>query len=261
MGDAQHYIKAAGDIRMPRIIKWHLEYPNEKLEESRRPYIGLQEFRFANERSKKESLDTAYINIDIRSYNAEKAKNLIILGDINKSDAGFRFLAIDTSASGYRMPFEEEWFFLMRAGASTRYYWGDQEDSLTVSRYAWVNPIGLKPVAQLLPNKFGLYDMVGMTKELIMAYYSDANPYYGFSTPYNGQCPECDFMWKTRPVWESMRMPPEKKCVIRKNKKREPEMKCVDIEQKPRLVLEKINYYDGFRLLRKTPKLHKMEKL
>jgi hypothetical protein len=260
MGDAQHYIKAAGDIRIYEYV-WDLVYPNEKLEESRRPCIDGQNFRFANERSKKEGLDTAYIGIDIRSYNAEKAKNLIILGDINKSDAGFKFLAIDTSASGYRLPFEEEWFFLMRAGASTRYYWGDQEDSLTVSRYAWVNPVGLKPVAQLLPNKFGLYDMVGMTNERVMAYYSDEPSYYSFSSPFNGQCPECDFMWKTRAAREEMRMPPFiKKCVLRKNEKREPEETCVDIEQKPRLVLEKANY-DGFRLLRKTPKLHKLEKL
>jgi hypothetical protein len=259
MEDAQYYLKSSNIIK-PKIIKWDMVYQNEKFEESRRPYIGGQEFRFANERSKKEGLDTAYINIDIRNHNIENTRNLIILGDIKSVNAGNIFLAIDTSASGYRLPFEEEWFFLMRAGSSMRYYWGDEEDSLKVSRYAWINPVGLKPVAQLLPNKFGLYDMVGIASEGVVTHYSSSTFYYDFSTSFSGQCPECHFMRETRAVMKAMRMPPfTTKCTLKRNEIGEPEEKCVDIEPKPRSVSEKVNF-NSFRLLRKTPKLQKLEK-
>ncbi|MDR0517394.1 MAG: formylglycine-generating enzyme family protein [Fibromonadaceae bacterium] len=263
MGDAQYYLKTCG-IRMPK-YRWDMVYPNEKLEESRMPYIGGQDVRFANERSKKEGLDTAYISIDIRNYNIKDAKNHILLGDTNAVDASYSFLLIDTSASGYRLPYKEEWFFLMRAGASTRYYWGDKEDSLKVSRYAWVNPVGLKPVAQLLPNRFGLYDMVGMTDETIITSYSYVangiyHNYHGFASSFGGKCPECYFMRETRTVTKVMKTPPfTMKCVLKKNEMDEPEEKCVEIEQKPRLMNEKVNF-SGFRLVRKTPKLHKLEK-
>jgi hypothetical protein len=264
MGDAQHYLKAS-NITKPKIIKWDMVYQNEKFEESRRPYIGGQEFRFANERSKKEGLDTAYIMVDLRSYNLKNAKNHILLGDTNAADAGNIFLLIDTLASGYRLPYREEWFFLMRAGSSTRYYWGDEEDSLKVSRYAWVNPVGLKPVAKLLPNKFGLYDMVGMADETIMTHYSYAANgvyynYHDFTSSFGGKCPECHFMRETRTAMEGMRIPPlARECTLRRNEMGEPEEKCVDIEPKPSLVAEKANF-GSFRLLRKTPKLHKLEK-
>ncbi|GHV12305.1 hypothetical protein AGMMS49938_04580 [Fibrobacterales bacterium] len=263
MGDASYYLKL-GNIIKPKIIKWDFVYQNENLEESRRPYIGGQEFRFANERSKKEGLDTAYIRVDIRDYNAKNTKNYILLGDVNAIDASYNFLVVDTSSSGYRVPFKEEWFFLMRAGTSSTYYWGDYEDSLKVSRYAWVSPVGLKQVAKLQPNRFGLYDMVGIAKETIMDYFSYTKNginynYYGWATTFS-KCPECYFMRKTRTLLPVMRMPSKtKECEWKENKKHEKERICADIEQKSRLVNEQVNF-DSFRFLRKTPKLHKLEK-
>jgi formylglycine-generating enzyme required for sulfatase activity len=79
-----------------------------------------------------------------------------------------------TSASGngpYRLPSESEWEYAARAGTTTKFYWGKDDDDAPI--HAWFNansgcenvsglfcehdrthPVGAKP-----PNAFGLYDM------------------------------------------------------------------------------------------------------
>jgi formylglycine-generating enzyme required for sulfatase activity len=181
-----------------------------------------------------EDLDTVYVMLPLKDARKIKdtGKLLFEEHDLKRDDDySYPVLGTDTSASGYRVPTAEEWFFLMRAGASTRYYWGDEEDSLTVSRYAWFplkedplicRPFGTDPntrvceyppkksqpirsVAQLIPNRFGLYDMFGLAAEGCRRVES---------------APECYYVGK------------------------------------------ETNGSDrtGFRLLRKTPKLHKLEK-
>jgi formylglycine-generating enzyme required for sulfatase activity len=73
----------------------------------------------------------------------------------------------------YRLPSEAEWEYAARAGTTTKFYWGDDDDAAPV--HAWFNansgcenvtglfcdhgqthPVGAKP-----PNAFGLYDMAG----------------------------------------------------------------------------------------------------
>jgi len=228
MADTKYYSEI-GDIK-PLFTEYNLKfYPeNEKFDESKLPYaqigIGAGSFqwdyasnlwRLANERSKKEGLDTAYHIIS----DYEDIKNMIRLDGY-----GFTGVALDTSASGYRLPFYDEWFFLMRAGSSTRYYWGDEEDSIAVSRYAWVKPIGLKSVAQLIPNKFGLYDMIGNAYEVVH-YDNNNGGYNSIASCGDMLIPECIFIYKIRAI--KLNVP-------------------ID--------------YTGLRLIRKTPKLHKLEK-
>jgi formylglycine-generating enzyme required for sulfatase activity len=69
--------------------------------------------------------------------------------------------------AGSDLPTEAEWLRACRAGAGTRYPWGDDLDD----RYAWHREntmgSGTRPVAKKLPNRWGLYDMVGNAWEYV----------------------------------------------------------------------------------------------
>lgn len=62
----------------------------------------------------------------------------------------------------YRLPTEAEWECSCRAGTTTRYWFGDNQDDIV--KYDWVktNSNGkTQPVKQLAANPFGLFDMHG----------------------------------------------------------------------------------------------------
>lgn len=77
------------------------------------------------------------------------------------------------SCAGYRLPMEAEWEYAYRAGTTTAFYNGNITDVNCSDRAA--NEIGwycgnsgdlLHPVAQKLPNAWGLYDMAGNVQEM-----------------------------------------------------------------------------------------------
>jgi formylglycine-generating enzyme required for sulfatase activity len=91
-------------------------------------------------------------------------------------DDAQRYVAWLSKITGkpYRLLSEAEWEYAARAGATTRYSFGDDEAML--DQYAWysgnsinrVHPVGLKT-----PNAFGVFDMHGNVWEWVADCYHD----------------------------------------------------------------------------------------
>jgi formylglycine-generating enzyme required for sulfatase activity/tRNA A-37 threonylcarbamoyl transferase component Bud32 len=73
--------------------------------------------------------------------------------------AGAAAWECDFAADGYRLPTEAEWEYACRAGSATRFFFGDEPQHLP--DYAQVISRRTAPGASKMPNRWGLFDMVG----------------------------------------------------------------------------------------------------
>jgi len=64
----------------------------------------------------------------------------------------------------FRLPSDSEWHYAYLAGASTRFYWGD--DTSAIHDYAWVDG-SIHDVGGKKPNAWGFYDMSGNVSEWV----------------------------------------------------------------------------------------------
>ena len=130
--------------------------------------------RYCNWRSKSEDLDTCYTDLPS-----------------DTGDFGDYFnVKCNPLKNGYRLPTEAEWEYACRAGTATDYFWGDDSSSSTVNKYCW-NRYNSKDTihgpAQLIPNRFGLYDMSGEMLEICNDWYDTS--YYAHSPVTDPQGP------------------------------------------------------------------------
>jgi len=64
------------------------------------------------------------------------------------------------------LPLETEWVYACQGGVFSKFYWGDDFDE----HYVWYrgnSETGTKSVGKKLPNRWGLYDMVGNVWEFV----------------------------------------------------------------------------------------------
>jgi len=97
----------------------------------------------------------------------------------------------DWAATGYRLPTELEWEYAARYVDGLSWTAGNAASGTSISypttefdKYAWWSAnsgAAIHPVAQLLPNALGLYDMTGNVHEFCWDWYSDS---YANASPF-----------------------------------------------------------------------------
>jgi formylglycine-generating enzyme required for sulfatase activity len=84
------------------------------------------------------------------------------------SDSGGGVWMCDWDAGGYRLPTEAEWDHAHQAEARTIYFFG--EDAEWLPQYAHISATRTVPAGSKLPNRWGLFDMLGNVWEPCWSY-------------------------------------------------------------------------------------------
>lgn len=165
-----------------------------------KPYQALV---YANIRSIRDGLKPVYSFEETLDWNSVRVFKDGSFGikkeffSLNKENV-YVIIRINESANGYRLPYYDEWMAIARGGKQNyRYVWGNKNDSILASQYAWFGvrdpndrylnmrpsyrfkESSLKhscgewlqesrPVGILKPNGYGLYDVAGLVCENVM---------------------------------------------------------------------------------------------
>ena len=150
----------------------------------------FQAMKYANTRSTREGLKPYYFFSSSNEFHSRIiSKGNYIIGYYNFTDKDEGKdeiqVSIDSTSDGYRLPFYDEWMMFARGGDKKKQApWSDSATFEEASKYAQLGPEWhydkSKPVGQLLPNGYGLYDMLGLVEEHVL--FEEKNP---FSAPRN----------------------------------------------------------------------------
>jgi len=105
---------------------------------------------------KKDTLETNDSNLPVVNVSLTKIQNFIQLLSLKEKKK-------------YRLPTEAEWEYVCRAGSTTKYFFGTNNNIL--KEYAWYkeNSLNMRhSVGTKKPNNWGIYDMYGNVNELCL---------------------------------------------------------------------------------------------
>ena len=127
----------------------------------------LDAMLYCNAKSKLYKLDTVY------SYTLSRK---LYVGEMPPISV-INHVYVDNSAKGFRLPTEAEWEIACRAGTTSKFFWDEMEGDYTKYVSSWYPTLS----TYTLPNKWGLYGMIGNIGELCQEVYcpfSDWNSYF-----------------------------------------------------------------------------------
>jgi len=139
----------------PQIVQIKEPFYMGKYEVTQKQWYAIMKTNPAYFNSEKIGSDTR--NYPIESVSWDDAQEFI--KKLNEKEGG---------SKKYRLPTEAEWEYAARAGSSTKWSFGDNENEL--ENYAWYNKNSdnkTHPVGEKKPNGFGLFDMHGNGRAVV----------------------------------------------------------------------------------------------
>ena len=119
-----------------------------------------------------------YVAIHYRDYNKQRKgpmhQYVIMSYDFFNHEEKAIHVSADSTSDGYRLPYYDEWMMLARGGEKKAMTpWCNNSTKIKdVTKYArfakYKEHVKTEPVGQLLPNGYGLYDVLGLVEEHVL---------------------------------------------------------------------------------------------
>ena len=98
---------------------------------------------------------------------------IIMSYDFSNHEEKAIHVSADSTSDGYRLPYYDEWMMLARGGEKKAKPWCNNSAKIKdVTKYArfakYKEHVKTEPVGQLLPNGYGLYDVLGLVEEHVL---------------------------------------------------------------------------------------------